>query len=464
MVISSTTFLIFISIFFIVYAICPVKFRRLLMLLGGIVFCIIDGIPGLICAIGFACANYLLGLLVQTDVKQQKKTWLTVGVAADAGLLLLISILAMTGVIASKPTGLSYYTFAGIAYLVDISRGTIRCEGNLLNYASSVLFFPKYVQGPITRYGEFAPQLKKPKTTVRRLQEGLELFILGFCMKILIADRLGLLWDSMKFETIANVGAANISTGLAWYGAFCYSIQLYVDWQGYMLMVIGVGKMLGFELPPNFDHPYTAKSVGDFFRRWHMTLTRWFKDYIYIPLGGNRRGMGRTVCNILAVWLLTAVWHAVTFNTQTGFSWNFLLWGLFVGLLIVLEKLLYGKWLEKGRVLPHLYVLFFIPLTWVCFNTAIPRGELGDYFGRLFPIFSSTAPFVSAETMHTDFMFNLSKTLPYALAGVLFCTPLPEKLVKKYSGSPVMSAVLAVLFWIAVYVCIALGGAQSMYA
>lgn len=463
MIISSTTFLIFLSIFFIVYAICPVKYRRFLLLLGSIIFCVIDGIFGLITALGFALTNYLLGLLVQTDAKHGKKLWLTAGIFIDAGLLLLVSILALTGKITSKPTGLSYYTFAGIAYLVDIWRGTVSSERNVLNYAGYVLFFPKYVQGPIARYGEFRPQLDKPKTTVRRLQQGLELFILGFCMKVLIADRMGLIWDKEVFQTVANVGAANITTGLAWLGAYSYSIQIYVDWQGYMLMVIGVGKMLGFELPPNFNDPYLAKSVGDYFRRWHMTLTRWFKDYIYIPLGGNRRGTGRTVLNIMIVWLLTAVWHAITFNANGGFSWNFMFWGLSIGVLIVLEKLFLGKWLDKLHVLPHLYVLFAIPLTWVCFNTAI-GSELGIYFGRLFPFFGSAEPLFKPETMKEIVSFNVSKVLPFMIPGVLFCTPLPEKLVKKYSGSVILSVILTVLFWIAVYVCIKNGGVKSMYA
>lgn len=463
MIISSTTFLIFLSVFFLIYAICPAKYRRFLMLLGSLVFCIIDGIFGLITALGFACANYLLGLLVQTDAKHQRKTWLTVGILVDAGLLLTISILAMTGTIASKPTGLSYYTFAGIAYLVDIWRGECRSESNLLNYVGYTLFFPKYVQGPIVRYGELRGQIDKPKTTVRRLQSGLELFILGFCMKVLIADRMGIIWDKEVFQTVANVGAANITTGLAWLGAYSYSVQIYVDWQGYMLMVIGVGRMLGFELPPNFNDPYLAKTVGDYFRRWHMTLTRWFKDYIYIPLGGNRRGTGRTVLNILIVWLLTAVWHAITFNAEGGFSWNFMIWGLSIGILIVLEKLFFGKWMEKLRILPHLYVLFVIPLTWVCFNTAI-GNELGVYFGRLFPFFGSAEPLFKPETMKEIVSFNVGKVLPYLIPGVLFCTPIPEKLVKKFSGSVILSVILTVLFWIAVYVCIKNGGVKSMYA
>ena len=455
MVFNSTAFLIFLSVFFVFYAICPTRYRYLLLLLGSAVFCALDGLGGLIAALGFACANYLLGALVQTDRRRQSRLWLTVGIVLDAGLLLLMKILAKTGVIASAPTGLSYYTFAGIAYLTDIYRGTVCCETNLLKYFSYSLLFPKYVQGPIVRYGDIAQDITAPKTTARRLQEGLELFILGFCMKVLIADRLGVLWDQNIYNSIPQIGVANISTKLAWMGAYAYSIQLYVDWQGYMLMAIGVGKMLGIDLPPNFDFPYLAKSVGTFFRRWHITLTAWFKDYVYIPLGGNRRGTGRTVFNILFIWLLTALWH--------GLSWNFVLWGLSVGLLIVLEKLLWGKALEKLHILPHLYVLFVIPLTWVCFNGAVGK-DLGAYFLRLFPFLTDKVPLIPAAAMQEVFLTNLTRYLPYLIAGTLFCTPLPEKFVKRFSGSVLLSVLLTVLFWIAVYTCIANGASRSMYA
>lgn len=455
MVFNSTTFLIFLAVFFVVYAICPAKYRYLMLLAGSAVFCAIDGIAGLITALGFACANYLLGIFVQSDKRRNCTTWCTVGVLLDAGLLITVKLLAKTGVIDAAPTGISYYTFAGIAYLVDISRDTINCESNLLKYADSVILFPKYVQGPIIRYGEIERDLTAPRTTARRLQEGLELFILGFCMKVLIADRLGVLWNQDIYNSIPQVGVANISTKLAWLGAYAYSIQIYVDWQGYMLMAIGVGKMLGIELPPNFDFPYLAKSVGDFFRRWHITLTRWFKDYIYIPLGGNRCGTGRTVFNILFVWLLTSLWH--------GISWNFLIWGMSIGILIVLEKLVWGKALDKLHVLPHLYVLFLIPLTWVCFNTSI-SADLGRYFLRLFPFLTSEAPLIPEAAMQEVFMTNLTRFWPYLLAGAVFCTPLPEKLIKKFSGSLILSVILTAAFWIAVYICIAAGASKSMYA
>lgn len=455
MVFNSTAFLIFLSVFFVIYAICPAKYRFALLLLGSAVFCAIDGIAGVLTALAFACANYLLGAMVQSDARKNKKTWLTVGILLDAGLLITVKILAKTGVIAGMPTGISYYTFAGIAYLTDISRGTITCETNLFKYVSSVLFFPKYVQGPIVRYGEIAQDLSAPRTTARRLQEGIELFILGFCMKVLIADRLGVLWNQDIFQSIPQIGVESISTKLAWMGAYAYSIQIYVDWQGYMLMAIGVGKMLGVDLPPNFDFPYLAKSVGDFYRRWHITLTRWFKDYIYIPLGGNRKGTLRTVTNILLVWLLTSVWH--------GMGWNFVFWGMSIGVLIVLEKLFLGKALDKLHVLPHLYVLFVIPLTWVCFNTAI-GDDLGRYFLRLFPFLTSEVPLIPATAMEADFLTNLARFWPYLLAGAVFCTPLPEKLVKRFSGSVILSVILTVAFWIAVYFCIQSGASKSMYA
>lgn len=455
MVFNSTTFLIFLAAFFVLYALCPSKYRYLMLIVGSVVFCAIDGVSGLISVLGFASANYLLGIMVQIDRQQKRKTWIIVGVLVDAGLLVLVKCLAKAGVITGMPTGISYYTFAGIAYLADIYWGRVYCESNLIKYVSSVLFFPKYVQGPIVRYGQISQELIAPKTTARRLQEGLELFILGFCMKVLIADRLGVLWNQDIYNSIPQIGVANISTKLAWMGSIAYSIQIYVDWQGYMLMAIGVGKMLGIELPPNFNTPYLAKTIGDFFRRWHITLTSWFKDYIYIPLGGNRRGTGRTVLNILIIWLLTSLWH--------GVSWNFVIWGMSIGILIVIEKLFLGKLMDKLHVLPHLYVLFIIPLTWVCFNSTI-SADLGQYFLRLFPFLTSEVPLIPEAAMQEVFITNLTRFWPYMLAGAVFCTPIPEKIVKRYSGSVLLSVVLTVLFWIAVYICISSGASKSMYA
>lgn len=476
---TGTKFLIFFGIFLIVYALTPKSIRRWTLLAGSIVYVAMTGWIALVFAAGFAALNYVLGELIDTAGKPETaKTTLTAGIVIDAALLFGLKVLDRFGIF-SIPLGFSFYAFTSVAYLIDVYRKTTVSAGSLLNYLSFSMLFPKFMQGPIVRYeelrgtfaaaesGRFAKTGKQGvsegiRISAKQMQQGLLRFTLGFCMKVLIADKLGLAWNANTFGSFSNIGAEYLSTGLSWYGAAAFSVQLYVDWEAYMLMATGIGRMLGFILPENFDTPYAAGSIGDYFRRWHITLTKWFKDYLYIPLGGNRKGTARTVLNILIVWLVTSLWH--------GLSWNFLIWGLSIGVLIVFEKLFLGKLLAKSPLRGHLYVLFIIPLTWVCFNTSIGSvSELGTYFGRLFPF---SAPDAQTQTIIDAssrlFSQNFGTYWIYLLAGAAFCTPYPERLVKKSQSNPVLSwivsAVLAVLFWWAVSECIKSGGSSSMYA
>ena len=424
---TSIKFLYFLAAFLVVYALCPARYRRYALLVGSLVFCFMGSVRMAVSVLCFSIVNYVLGGLLQTRDPIRKRVVLIVGVALNAGALIVFKL---TG---TMPTGVSFYTFACISYLVDVSRSDVDPEPNLLKFTTYLTMFPKVQQGPMARYKELSPQMDRPRQTLQNVQAGLESFILGISMKVLLADKLAILWNEL-----VKIGFESISTPLAWLGIFGYSLQLYLDFQGYTLMAIGIGRMLGFQFPSNFNFPYLAKTIGDFYRRWHMTLTGWFKDYIYIPLGGNRKGTLRTAANILIVWLITSLWH--------GLGWNYLLWGMSIGLLIVLEKLFLGKAMNKLHVLPHLYVLFFIPLTWCCFAIT-DISQLGVYFTRLFPFLGGTV----GNVYQGDFAMYLGQFAPYLIGGVFCCFPILERFVKRYGRNPIVSMLLAALFWWAVF-------------
>lgn len=421
---SSIPFLWFLAAFLALYGLCPAKYRRYLLLLGSVVFIAVNSVIDALWALLFAVVNFVLGFCIQRTAFRKPAT-----AAAVAVNVLALATFKLVGV---QPMGVSFYTFAFISYLVDISRGQLVSEYDPVRFANFSFFFPKFLTGPITRYGELGAELDKPKTSLEKLQTGLERFVLGFAMKIFIADKLAILWNEL-----VKIGFSSLTTPLAWLGAFSFSIQLYIEWQSFMLIATGIAGMLGYELPLNFNYPYLARSIGDFYRRWHITLMRWFKDYVYIPLGGSRKGMARTVVNILFVWLLTSLWH--------GLGWNFLLWGMSLGLFIVIEKLWLGRLLENSRVLGHLWVLILIPLTWVCFKIG-STAELGAYFSRLFPFFGSENLIPGSE-----FWRILKQFAIFLALGILFCFPLPEKLVHRFGKTWVGAILLAALFWWAVY-------------
>ena len=237
-----------------------------------------------------------------------------------------------------------------------------------MSYAAEILMFPKLLSGPLMDPADLKEQMYRRTCTLRKLDAGLRDFIIGLSMKVLLANQIGGLWRQVK-----TIGFESVSTPMAWLGLVAYSLQLYLDFCGYSWMAIGVGEMLGFRLPRNFEHPYAARSMRDFWRRWHISLSSWFRDYVYIPLGGSKKGEGRTYLNLLVVWLFTGLWH--------GSTLNFLLWGLFLFVLISLERLGWGKVLRRSQVISRLYMLLVIPLSWMLF--AIPSlKDIGSYLRR----------------------------------------------------------------------------------
>ncbi|MDP4121131.1 MAG: MBOAT family O-acyltransferase, partial [Bacillota bacterium] len=316
---------------------------------------------------------------------------------------------------------------------IDVYRRDVPCEKSLLRLGTYLFFFPKLQEGPITRYDEMSATLRKPVINLQNLESGFQTFVLGLCYKVLLADKMGGLWNQLTV-----IGYDSISSPLAWLGMAAYTLQLYFDFHGYSLMAMGIGRMLGFSLPRNFQFPYCSKSISEFYRRWHVTLGRWFRDYVYIPLGGSRAGTARTIFNLLFVWCLTGLWH--------GTGWNFMLWGLSLFFLIALEKLFLKRWLEKFPLIGHLYVLFFIPLTWMLFANPHMQ-DLIVYFSRLFPF--TTA---GINVYSRDWLEYGRQYAPYLLSGIVFLLPWPEKfLLNEHKHKVITTLLLAVFFWLCVY-------------
>lgn len=288
--------------------------------------------------------------------------------------------------------------------------------------------FPNLISGPIATFGEMRPQFLYRTINVQVLEEGIRLFVIGLSAKTLLADPMSGLWNNLSV-----IGYDYVSTPYAWLGAVAYSFEIYFDFSGYSMMAIGIGMMLGFELPQNFNLPFCSGSVGEFWRRWHMTLGRWFRNYIYIPLGGNRHGTLKTIRNLLAVWVFTGLWH--------GASWNYILWGMIFFVLQLGERFIYGKKLEKTHVLKHIYMILIIPLTWIVFAIT-DLLQLGQYFLRLFPFLTDS----SVRQNYSDFTLALNNYWRILIPCFLFSTSLPLHFYKKYWKSVICLIILVVLF------------------
>lgn len=391
---------------------------------------------------GMSLVNYLFGLALeppgrgekQAEEKQKRgrKTLLILAVACNLLLLFYFKISNAFDRSFLLPLGISFYTFKGISYLADVYRLEVEAEHSFVQFGAYLTLFPQVVSGPIQRYRQALKGLRDGQCSLLRVEEGLKWLVAGLAAKVLIADRLGILWNDIQ-----TIGFESISTPLAWLGAAAYSLQLYFDFAGYSLMAAGMGVMIGFPIVQNFAWPYASRSVSEFYRRWHITLGSWFKDYVYIPLGGNRGGQAKTVRNLLLVWLLTGLWH--------GNSVNFLMWGLTLGLLVAAEKLWLGEGLKKHRLLSHLYVLTVLPLTWMVFAISSP-AQIGVYFGRLFPFFGETGVVNPGDFLKEGKIFA-----PTLAAAVLFSIPQVGKWMEKHRKGIPAALVLTAVFWVCVY-------------
>ncbi|WP_349770771.1 MBOAT family O-acyltransferase [Hungatella sp.] len=336
------------------------------------------------------------------------------------------------------PVGISFYTFQAVSYLVDVYRKTVPYERSMVGFGMYISMFPQLIAGPIVTYSSMRAQIGRRKVTFRAIEDGLREFTIGLGFKVLLANRVGGLWTEVQ-----TIGYESISTPLAWLGLLAFSLQIYFDFCGYSLMAKGLGTMMGFKLPNNFNHPYMSLSMTEFWRRWHITLGSWFREYVYIPLGGNRRGALLTFRNLLAVWLLTGFWH--------GASWNFIIWGLLLFLIMSIERLGLLRVLERRRVIGHLYMMLTIPLTWLVFAVTDVRQIL-LYFQRLFPFLMKQSLFYfSGDYLKYGKLYAVS-----IAAGLLFMTDIPYRIYNRHKYSLVTAVVLLAVFWACVY-CIRIG-------
>ena len=414
MLFSSFEFLFrFLPVFLVIYYLTPKKFRNVTLLGGSIVFYTIGEAGYITILLACVLVNYTLTRLMyrkSTDGRGiRQKRLLLLALGYDLGVLFFFKY---SGLASGLPLGISFYTFQIMAYVIDVYRGRIPAEQSLLRLGTYLTMFPQLISGPITNYADVRVALGRERTIkARQLEEGMKLLIIGLAAKVVIADRIGTLWKSIRM-----IGFDSISTKLAWMGAFAYSLQLYFDFAGYSMMARGIGKMLGFELPVNFRYPYISKSVTEFWRRWHITLGRWFREYVYIPLGGNRNGIGKQLRNIAVVWLLTGFWH--------GASWNFVAWGLYYCVLLVFEKLFLLRVLKRIPVFfAHLYTVLAFTVGWVIFAF----DSLGDGLQYLQTMFG----FAGVPLADNRSLYLLLTNAVMLVILVLASTPLPAKLANR---------------------------------
>ena len=427
MVFSSLLFLfIFLPVFLICYFVIPKPWRNLILFLGSLMF-YAWGEPIYISIMLFSTVlDYTCGLIIDRfrNHKVLSKVGLGLSIIGNLGMLSYFKyadffITNINNTFGSQfellnlalPIGISFYTFQTMSYTIDLYRGKINAQKNIISFGAYVAMFPQLVAGPIVTYATVEKELNHRVITLDSFGEGTIRFIEGLGKKVLLANNIGLLWNQIS-QT--SYGELSIVTG--WLGALAFGLQLYFDFSGYSDMAIGLGKMLGFSFPENFNYPYISRSVTEFWRRWHITLGSWFREYVYIPLGGNRVSTARFYANIFVVWFLTGFWH--------GAGWNFIMWGLLFGTLMVIERGFLLKWLEKcPRFISHIYLLFVILVSWVLFA----QNSLGEAISYLKVMFGLT----NSPMINTNTLYLLTNFYVLLILGVLFATPLMKNIKAK---------------------------------
>jgi alginate O-acetyltransferase complex protein AlgI len=408
----------FLPIFFILYAALPKIARKGWLLLASLFF-YAWGNPSVLYVLSVSIIiNYTGGLFLKRFNERNAHFLFAICIIFNVSLLFCLKYLNFTisnfnfitgqnlvlmNII--QPIGISFYTFKGISYLADIYNDKIRAEKNLLNFALYMSIFPEVMEGPIDRYGDISKQFSNASITVDGFVKGIERFSIGLTKKVLLSDTMGVLADS-----VYSIGYSQNGSATAWVGAIAYMLQIYFDFSGYTDMAIGIGNMMGYHFTENFDYPYTAVGITDFWRKWHMSLTKWFRDYIYIPMGGNRKGFGRQVINMFVVWLLTGFWH--------GASWNFVFWGLWNFIFLLIEKILLKKKKPHGffKIMMWAGTMLVVLLGWVFFradNLPNAFGTIGVMFGFIHP----------SNVGFSVFWYLNRKNLFIMILAILTCIP-----------------------------------------
>ena len=437
MLFSSITFLIyFLPCMVLVYFLAPGRMKNTVLLFGSLIFYGWGEPKYLPVMAAVILAGYLSARLIGTcQNKRQSKILLAAAVLLEIFPLIyckyadffIQNLNVLTGqkiplLSIAMPLGISFYTFQVISYTVDVYRGSVQAQKNLLTFAAYVAMFPQLVAGPIVRYSDIRSQLENRMHSVEKCAYGIRRFVTGLSKKILIANVLG--------ELIGQFQASEEKSVLFfWMYAVAFMLQIYFDFSGYSDMAIGLGRIFGFRFPENFNYPYISASVTEFWRRWHMSLGSWFRDYVYIPLGGNRVSKAKWFRNIFIVWLLTGLWH--------GAAWTFILWGLFFAVFLTAEKLWYGEALAQTRFLKHLYVLLLIAVSFVIFDAA----SVSDAFRTIASLFG-LGGLPRSDVLARYYFDSYSGVFLVAIVGA---TPLPAKIVRQFSedgpGKKIMSVV-----------------------
>ncbi len=430
---------VFLPIFLLIYYLCPNKIKNLCIFVFGVVFYAIGVINHplhLLLFVASIILNFVFGLIIQ---KNRTRLFLGIGISCNLLVLFVYKyadfLLEVLHPILSKmfginepivlnltaPIGISFITFQNISYLVYTYR-TLKAENSFINYGSYIAMFPQLLSGPLVRFNEIKAQFNN-KVSLKNIANGFQIFIFGLGLKVLLANRLGALWKDVN-----TIGFDSISTPLAWLGIIGFSLQIYFDFWGYSLMAKGLGRMMGYNLPDNFRAPYTALTITDFWRRWHITLGLWFREFVYITLGGNRVNKSRLVFNLFVVWLLTALWH--------GANWNFILWGLFLFTLIVIEKFLIGKFLNNHKSIAHMYMFFAIIISWLLFAIT-DISQITQYLQALIG--------VGGENIFVgDFTKYLKNYGLHIAVGLVMSTNLPYVLNDKLKNKQFISAIILI--------------------
>ena len=417
----------FLPIFLILYYIADVRYKNGVLLLGSILYYGLSvewaPIPMAVLLV-ITMLTYLAGIAIE----RKPLRWLFAPVIVVlAGVMVFFKCLDGGKLF---PVGMSFYLFQVAAYLVSVFQNKQEAEKNIIHYATQVWMFPKVTSGPLCDPADLQKQVRSRSVTPKDFHRGLQLLILGMAMKVLISNRIGSLWNQGSV-----IGYENVSTPFAWLSLLGYAMKLYFDFFGYSVMAMGVGRMLGFQLPKNFDDPYTSRSVSEFYRRWHVSLGLWFRNNIYIPMGGNRKGLPMTIFYLLVVWLFTGLWH--------GVGGNYLLWAGILAFFIILERLFLRKFLDKSHVLSRIYTIFVIMISWVPF--AIGDWNLMLIFlGRLFGVGGAIG---TAE----EFVYWLKDYAELLIPGVLLMTGIPGKLWYWIEDSWIADLICLALFWMCVY-------------
>ena len=449
MVFSSLVFLfVYLPVVLAVYYLIPCRWRNPWLFAVNLVF-YGWGEPVYILLMLFSITiNYISGILIcrNRDDDRKSRLILTVNTVVNLSLLVLFKYAdLLIGTVNSLfgcslkalnlalPIGISFYTFQTMSYPIDVYRGDTSVQKNYVNFGTFVALFPQLIAGPIVRYKDIESQLTDRPVNTAQFADGVERFCLGLAKKVLIANNIGSLWD-----VHAAAAPGELTVVGAWLGAIAFSLQIYYDFSGYSDMAIGLGRMLGFEFLENFNYPYISASVTEFWRRWHISLGTWFRDYVYIPLGGNRRGFKRQILNLAIVWGLTGLWH--------GANWTFLLWGLYYAVFLIIEKLFLLKRLDRFPALGHLYAVLVAVFGWVIFQLD-SVSEAMSYYGAMLGI--KAAGFFSAADGYYLRSYGL-----ILLIGIAAATPLLKRLYSRLSEK-LRSILTPALVLAALFLCTA---------